>query len=326
MERKALVVGIDDYPVNPLKGCVNDADDIAKLLEINDDESVNFAVQKRTSKTNYINKASLRKWISECFSGDDDIALFYFSGHGYIDATGGYIVTQDYGPMDWGVSMQDILTYANQSRCRNKIIILDCCHSGSVGSISTTGQNTAFINEGVTILTASKSDETAAEIRGHGVFTGLLTEALKGGAADITGNISPGSIYAYIDRALGPWEQRPVFKTNVKSFVSLRKAKAPIDIAVVHRIVQYFSDPTLILPLDPSFEPTNNYEAEHKVVEPLSDRNNMAIFKDLQKLESVGLVAPVGTPHMYFAAMESKACRLTSVGQHYWRLVKDRRL
>ena len=48
--------------------------------------------------------------------------------------------------------------------------------------------------------------------------------------ASIIGNISPGSVYAYIDRSLGPWEQRPVFKTNVNRFVSLRKVNPPIDI------------------------------------------------------------------------------------------------
>ena len=321
--RKALVVGIDDYLAVPLHGCVNDAEDVAALLSRNDDRSINFSVQLKTSKTYKINKSTLKKWISDCFAGDDEIALFYFSGHGQIDACGGYIVTPDYAPMDWGISMQDILNFANNSKCQNKVIILDCCHSGYVGAIDTSRQLTATINEGVTILTASKFDESAAEINGHGVFTELLTEALKGGAADITGNISPGSIYAYIDRALGPWEQRPVFKTNVKRFISLRNVTAPIDINIVRRITDYFDGPTTKLPLNPSYEPTNNTETEHKVIKPYSIDKNVAVFSDLQKLESVGLVVPDGTPHMYYAAMESKACKLTSVGQHYWRLVKE---
>ena len=84
-----------------------------------------------------------------------------------------------------------------------------------MGTISTLGQNTSIIGEGVTILTASHSTETSVEINGHGLFTSLLLEALKGGAADVTGHISLGGIYAYIDKALGSWEQRPVFKTNV---------------------------------------------------------------------------------------------------------------
>lgn len=324
--RKALIVGVDDYSVKPLHGCVNDAEDVSALLSRHDDGSINFAVQLRTSKTDQINKSALKGWISDCFKGDEEIALFYFSGHGVIDPTGGYIVTPDYAPMDWGISMQDILTFANNSKCKNKIIILDCCHAGSVGVINTLGQQTAMINEGVTILTASKYDESAAEANGHGVFTELLTEALKGGAADITGNISPGSVYAYIDRALGPWEQRPVFKTNVSRFVSLRKVTAPIDITIVRRLVNYFTEPTTKLPLNPSFEPTNNNETEHIIVKPYSNIKNVAVFSDLQKMESVGLVVPCDTPHMYYAAMESKSCRLTSVGQHYWRLVKEKRL
>ena len=324
--RKALIVGIDDYSDVPLSGCVNDATDMATLLSRNDDGSANFSVQLKTSKDYEITKASLKKWIQECFAGDDDIALFYFSGHGQIDATGGYIVTPDYAPMDWGVSMSDILYYANASQCKNKIIILDCCHAGSVGAINTFGQQTAVINEGVTLLTASKYDESAQEVDGHGVFTTLLTEALKGGAADISGNISPGSVYAYIDRALGPWGQRPVFKTNVKRFISLRYTIAPVDMSIIRKIPQYFSEPEKKLRLDPSFEPTNNKSVEHRIVEPYSNEENVKIFNDLQKLESVGLVVPDGTQHMYYAAMESKSCKLTAIGQHYWKLVKEGRI
>lgn len=61
-----------------------------------------------------------------------------------------------------------------------------------MGSINTAGQNTAVINEGVTILTASRNTETSMEIAGHGVFTSLLIEALNGGAADVTGHITVG--------------------------------------------------------------------------------------------------------------------------------------
>ena len=52
---------------------------------------------------------------------------------------------------------------------------------------------------------------------------------------------------------------------------------------------------------------------------------HMAIFKELQLFESVGLIEPVGTDHMYFAAMESRSCRLTALGLHYWKLSRDRR-
>ncbi len=322
MMRKALVVGINQYPSSPLPCCVNDANAIAEVLERNGDNTVNFSVRKLVDGA-VSTKGILRGVIQDCFAGDDDVSLFYFSGHGFIDAVGGYIVTPDYSENDWGVSMQEILEIVNQSKCRNKVVILDCCHSGFIGNITTTGQM-AVIQDGVTILTASKSSEPAIANNKHSVFTALLLDALKGGASDVTGNITPGGVYAYIDKALGPWQQRPVFKTNVTRFSPLRTVQPRVDTAVLQRITKYFPDPEQEYPLDPSYEPTNTPTVEHNVLEPYALSDHVEIFKDLQRLESVGLVVPCGEEHMYFAAMHSKSCQLTSAGQHYWRLANDK--
>ena len=56
---------------------------------------------------------------------------------------------------------------------------------------------------------------------------------------------------------------------------------------------------------------------------PYADSKNIRVFSDLQKLEGIGLVVPVGEEHMYFAAMNSKSCALTSMGKQYWRLVHN---
>ena len=45
LKNKALIVGIDAYSQAPLRGCVNDAEEIAKLLETNEDGSPNFSVK-----------------------------------------------------------------------------------------------------------------------------------------------------------------------------------------------------------------------------------------------------------------------------------------
>jgi hypothetical protein len=50
--------------------------------------------------------------------------------HGYIKSTGGYLVTVDAKKYDEGVSMDDILSLANQSKGKKRKYILDCCHSG----------------------------------------------------------------------------------------------------------------------------------------------------------------------------------------------------
>lgn len=316
--RKALIVGIDDYANCPLFGCCNDADAVSDELIKNGDGSPNFAVRK---VLNVKTKGELRQLVEECFSGSADVALFYYSGHGHVDTIGGYLVTPDYAVGDYGLSLQDVLTIANNSKCKDKIIILDSCYSGTLGTISTLGQNTSIIGEGVTILTASHSTETSVEINGHGLFTSLLLEALKGGAADVTGHISLGGIYAYIDKALGPWEQRPVFKTNVTRFTSVKDVVPQIDISIIRNICTYFEEENSVLPLDPSFEPTNTPADHHELLEPYATEQNMKIFAELQKLEGVGLVVPVEEEHMYFAAMRSKGCELTSIGKQYWRLV-----
>lgn len=78
----------------------------------------------------------------------------------------------------------------------------------------------------------------------------MLVDALSGSAANLTGDITPGSIYAHIDQSLGAWEQRPVFKTNVKQFVSLRKSSPSISIEDLRKITTLFPTPGYSFPLD----------------------------------------------------------------------------
>jgi len=313
--RKALVVGINDYASFPLNGCVNDANKIANVLSRNEDGSPNFAVKLITSPGNSITRASLRSDIEDLFFGDCDVALFYFSGHGFVKSTGGYIVTSDFKKYDEGISMDEILKIANSSKIKDRVILLDCCFSGSFGTPSITG-DFSFLSEGLTILTSSRSTETSIEEKGNGVFTTLVVDALNGGSADLRGNITPGSIYAFVDQALGAWDQRPIFKTNVSRFTSLRNVDPPIPTVTLRKICDYFKNPQDEYNLDPSYEFT----------EKNAKKGNVEILKDLQKFESVGLVVPIGEEHMYFAAINSKSCKLTALGYQYWKLVKENKV
>ena len=133
--KKALIIGIDNYTNCPLNGCVNDAIQISNTLEKNSDGSPNFHIKKLLGQSNLqINKSDIKQEIDNLFSGDPDISLLFFSGHGYLNSYGGHIVTSDFKKYDEGVSMDDILMLANNSKAKNKIIILDCCYSGNIGS------------------------------------------------------------------------------------------------------------------------------------------------------------------------------------------------
>lgn len=318
--RKALIVGIDYYTdIQPLFGCVNDAYSVKSVLDRNSDGSVNFDVKllTATGASSVVERRVLRSAVQELFEGDSEVALFYFAGHGHIEATGGYLCASDCQTGDDGLSLGDVLTFANASKARNKIIVLDSCHSGIAGS-RTAGQQAAELSEGLTILTASTDEQYSSEENGAGVFTTLFVDALSGAAANLVGEVTPGSVYAHIDQSLGPWEQRPVFKTNVKNFVSLRKVQPPIELPELRRIAEFFPEPGFTFQLDPDYEPTSE----------TPDPEKMKVFAILQRFNRVNLVVPVDAsqPHMYYAAMDSMACRLTALGEHYRRLVARGRI
>lgn len=321
--RKALVVGIDYYEqISELHGCVTDAHAVNAVLARNADGTVNFAAPNLmlgTAPSQTVSKKDLKDAVRELFADDAEIALFYFSGHGYVEETGGFLCTSDSTSGDDGLSLQEVMTFANKSPAASKMIVLDSCHSGAAGD-SALVQSTAVLSNGLTILTASTATQYAMESNGSGVFTGLFVDALNGAAANLVGDITPGSVYAHIDQSLGPWEQRPVFKTNVKRFVSLRKAEPPITLVELQAIKDYFPTADYNFPLDPSYEPERPAETSDDSTVPPPDPAHTAVFRILQNYARVNLVRPVDAPHMWHAAMGSKSCELTVLGQHYQRL------
>jgi hypothetical protein len=324
--RKALIVGIDYYPsIGDLNGCVKDAYSVKAALERNADGTLNFSapqVLTGPGPAQSVRKKDLKDSVRELFADDPEIALFYFAGHGYIEDTGGFLCASDSEDGDDGLALAEVMTLANASKARNKVIILDSCHSGVAGN-STMNTGLAEIFDGVTIMTASTADQNAYETPdgGAGVFTNLFVDALNGSAANLVGDITPGSVYAHIDQSLGPWAQRPVFKTNVKTFVSLRKAEAPIALADLQALTKHFPTSDFEFRLDPSFEPERFEEQRQDAAIPPPDPVKTVTFSVLQKYVKVNLARPVGAPHMWHAAMQSKSCELTVLGQHYWNLV-----
>lgn len=311
--RKALVVGIDYYQsISPLYGCVNDAHAVKAALERHADGSVNFGVKTLfgASSSDLVERKELKEAVRSLFADDADIALLYFAGHGYIEATGGYLCGGDCKTGDDGLPLSEVMTLVNNSPARNRIIILDSCHGGIAGD-HPTFEKMAELREGTTILTASTAEQYASEENGAGVFTTLMVDALGGAAANLVGDVTPGGVYAHVDQSLGAWAQRPVFKTNVKSFVSLRKVNPPISLEDLRRITEFFPEPGREFQLDPSYEP----DSENP------DPEKTPILAILQKYYRVNLAVPVGAPFPYFAAMESKTMKLTVLGEHYRRLV-----
>ena len=321
--RKALIVGIDHYDhIGTLHGCVNDAHEVKGVLEKHSDGSVNFHVKllAASAPSSSLVRGVLKDSVGELFDNGSDIALLYFAGHGHIEATGGYLCGSDSKRGDDGLALGEVLSLAVNSTAKNKVIILDSCFSGIAGT-APNDPRTANLTDGMTILTASTKDQYASEKNGSGVFTTLLVDALSGAAGNLVGDVTPGSVYAHIDQSLGAWKQRPVFRTNVKTFVSLRKVQPPISLADLQRLTELFPTPGYQFALNPTFEPEI---VGRPTGAPLPDPNNTAKFAVLQKYYRVNLVTPVNATSMWHAAIGSTSCRLTVLGEHYRRLVEEK--
>lgn len=338
--REALVIGNFTYADGEknLAVCKNDAYYVATLLRHH--EIVSPCRKRTMNKTgecegprvpnfNVSELYNLRaedilQKVDDLFEGEGELALFYFSGHGREEWWGTGIVGSD----NKSISLEDIMHRANASRYRNRIIILDSCFSGAAGEAfkgyGDTTRAVSFISPGVSVLCACQADQLAfvGSDGTYSCFTSMLIDALDGRAASIDGLISLGSIYDYIDRNMARNAQRPVFKTNVNGFCSLRRVTPVVQEDDLRRMLGYFKADISEIGLNPSFEFTNKKNAESLSIEPYADEANVKIFKDLQKLVSAGLAEPVGEEHMYYAAMNSKSCRLTRSGRFYWHLLK----
>src|SRR5689334_8880631 len=143
--KKALVVGIDDYGDSSLTGCVADAQEIARLLESNADGSPNYRVRLVTSPDDRLSRDEFRGLLAE-------------------------LVTQDFSENSPGVSINDVLTLANDSPALDIVVILDCCFSGELGNAAVLQPREvasefrfarALLREGVTLLAASRPTEVS---------------------------------------------------------------------------------------------------------------------------------------------------------------------
>ncbi len=318
--RRALCAGIDHYPGSALRGCVSDAERMATVLRKNDDGTPNFDARELLAPVggpdDRVTRAIVRREVRDLFRHPADVALLHFSGHGTVNDLDGYLVTQDAAAYDEGLAMSEILKMANDSKAAEVIVVLDCCHSGTLGNPPTVDNRKAMLREGVSILTASRGDQPSVEVAGGGLFTSLVVDALQGGAADILGHVTAPAMYAFVEAALGAWDQRPLFKSHVSKIVALRKCRPPIDCSVLRELPALFPVPAEDIQLSAAFERTSQS----------ADAAKVAVFGKLQALNRVHLVVPVGTEHMYDAAIGAKACRLTASGRYYWRLAREGRI
>lgn len=142
MIKKALLVGINAYPSSPLRGCLNDVQQIHDLLTgtygfasgdikiLRDGEATLSGIERELA------------WLAEAGPGSDagDVRVFHYSGHGsYVADTSGdepdgadeCLVPVDYKTS--GMLIDDRLAelYEKIPAGSNLTLLMDCCHSGT---------------------------------------------------------------------------------------------------------------------------------------------------------------------------------------------------
>lgn len=314
--RQALLIGIDHYSHKPLNGCVEDAKQMHNLLDRHENQDNNFNRCKLlVSSEVRIDKAMLRNHIQELFRPRCEQVLLYYSGHGTINEYGqGFLVPQAATYYNEGVSMDAIMNIANRAKyIPEVVIILDCCHAGRFGEVPD-GGSIVNLRPGLTIITSSRADEPSVVKQGKSLFTKAVCDALRGAAKDVLGQVSVASIYNYADQVLDGWgRQRPQFRANLERFGSLRNCLPKVEIEILRELATMFPYEKYLFKLSPEYEPT---------AKPCNKRKQ-AVFEKLQKLNRIDLVKPKGAEHMYYAAIHSKVCMLTELGQFYWKLSFD---
>ncbi|MEM9024335.1 MAG: caspase family protein, partial [Bacteroidota bacterium] len=251
--------------------------------------------------------------------GDADHALLYFSGHGYLDDTGGFLVSRDFTDEDMGVSMSWLTREINKSDIEEITLILDCCHAGSAANLRPEDgkEEVAELRKNVTVLAASTQEGKANEKLGQGVFTNILLQGLNGAAADLAGHVTAASLYSMADSILSPWQQRPVFKSFVTQMSPLRSCLPQTPKGQMRQLVKpdFFEDTDRVLQLSP-----------HDISADLeSQPETVRFFSLLLAFHQAGLIECPNRQSLFEAALNNSTCELTLHGRYVHQLITSKR-
>jgi len=245
--KKALIISISDYENLPaLPFCKNDGQEMSNLLK-----SLGYEIKEEHNLIGKVSKEQIENAVDTFFTEErvrrKDLLLFYYSGHGIPEATGEHYIasseTEISYPWREGYSFEELSDMIDRSNSERKVVILDCCYSGSADLGK--GTETASVAAGMVavdnkikagygkcILAACRgTQESFGRTEGdNSQFTYYLLEGLHGGkgeSVDEDGNVTPEKLSNYvIDKldALPPNErpqQRPIRKIEASGDIVL---------------------------------------------------------------------------------------------------------
>lgn len=163
--------------------------------------------------------ADLNKNINE-----NDVLIFYFSGHGYSIGTDHYLVFSD-----GFLRTQQLIEYFEVVKAKTKIIFLDCCFSGNFklkGTSSLDIEKTVseFYSKGYVVFASSNTNQKSYPHPTYSIslFTFFLCAALQSKFLISEGKISLYDITRLVSLYLELWnkknpdeKQKPIFRAKI---------------------------------------------------------------------------------------------------------------
>lgn len=205
-----VAVGVGDYSKFPQKVenlnlTVNDAKAIADLYSKNGNVDYALLLNEKATRTN------IKKAIKKVFdrAGENDIVVFFFSGHGY---PGGFCAS------DGNLKYSEVRNAMAGSKSKNKMMFIDACRSGGMRVSDTDAQGaiTAAKNANVMLFLSSRNNENSQEhaVMKNGFFTTYLEKGLRGNAdADRNKIITAKELFNFVNQGvvkISNGEQHPV--------------------------------------------------------------------------------------------------------------------
>jgi formylglycine-generating enzyme required for sulfatase activity len=213
--RWAVVIGVNKYEESPLRYCVSDARLIADVLVKNcglSKEKILVMTDDQPNRHQQPRKAELLTQIPAFLSkvGKRDTVLVFFAGHGMTKDGQSFLCPLDFNPDSsrlTGWRVDELRTMLQDCEAGQKLLILDCCHSGGAVATSGFGANPqelggAFSSaQGMITFASCRTNQTSLESpeRGHGVFSDVLAAGLAGEADfDRNGIVDSDELYRHL--------------------------------------------------------------------------------------------------------------------------------
>ncbi|EGQ26215.1 hypothetical protein HMPREF9372_1784 [Sporosarcina newyorkensis 2681] len=224
---KALVIGVSNYFMDGapnLPFCKNDVEAMAKSLEnglgLKKEDIITLGGLGDVTKVDFDNALSMMSSITN----ENDILLFYFSGHGQNFNHQHHLILSD-----GFISTNELIKNLEKVPAKSKVVFLDCCFSGNYSiedpaSPEVDQMIADFHGKGYAVFSSSNAEQVSY---GHldkpiSIFTDFLCDAFENKLLVKKGKVTLHDIHKLVSLYLDVWnknnpaqQQNPIFKRNM---------------------------------------------------------------------------------------------------------------